>query len=56
MKFEDESDDCEDELLDSSERDHSFKLEFPMDEEQLKRMIELYRRRRVRFSFSHSRL
>jgi serine/threonine-protein phosphatase with EF-hand domain len=48
MKFEDESDDCEDELLDSSERDHKFKLEFPMDEEQLKKLIEVYRRRRVR--------
>ena len=48
MKFEDESDDCEDELLDSSERDHKFKLEFPLDEEQLKKLIEIYRRRRVR--------
>ncbi|RZC41706.1 serine/threonine-protein phosphatase rdgC, partial [Asbolus verrucosus] len=46
MKFEDESDDCEDELLDTSERDHKFKLEFPMNEEQLKKLIELYRRRR----------
>ncbi|EFA01582.2 serine/threonine-protein phosphatase rdgC [Tribolium castaneum] len=46
MKFEDESDEGEEELLDSSERDHKFKLEFPMDEEQLKKLIELYRRRR----------
>ncbi|XP_044254358.1 serine/threonine-protein phosphatase rdgC isoform X2 [Tribolium madens] len=46
MKFEDESDEGEDELLESSERDHKFKLEFPMDEEQLKKLIELYRRRR----------
>lgn len=47
MKFEDETDEGEEELLEGSERDHGFKIEFPLDEEQLKKLIELYRRRRV---------